>query len=238
MNKIIRLNNHGHLRFTAILCATVLCLNSCTTQKTAYAVQTQPMSADLEKKVLRETGLSGAVIGGVVGGITGALVMGIDARMRGLSPEETQKRIAIGATAGAVGGGVIGYNQGRQKGGEMVAKSIGRDRLNQLLAGAQAQNQHLASFNAGLKDQIAKAGRISDPKEKRAAYSSLRKQSNRELSEANSRIELRNKALQNPRFSNQERNAYQSKRNDLVNKRNSLEESINQIAKSEQAIAY
>jgi hypothetical protein len=233
----------NRLIFPTILCVTSLLVNACTTQGTAYAVQTQPMSVDLEKQVLRETGLSGVVVGAVAGAVVGALLGGLAGSLAGGSTEEerndnVRRGLITGAVAGGTLGGAAGYQKGQQKGQEIVAKGMGRDKLNQLLQGARAQNQHLASYNAGLREQIAKVKKIPDSKEKKLAYTGLRNQSNKELKEAEQRIQLREKALENPGWKELEKREYRAQKNDLVAKRNSLVASINQVSKLEQSVVF
>ena len=221
------------LVFPAMLCLASVLINSCTTQSTAYAVQTQPMNADLEKQVLKETGLSGMAIGAVTGVVTGAVIGGLMAKVTG---GDVKTGAVTGGVAGGLLGGYAGWQKGQAKGQEMVAKSMDRDHLTKLLAGAKAQNRYLASYNAGLREQIAKASKNPDPKERKAAYASLKNDGNKQLKETDDRIALRDKALKNPEWAANQKGAYRSEREDMVAKRNELVASINKASKLEQDV--
>ena len=229
------------LALPAILCGGSLLLNSCTTQSTAYQVQTRPMSVDLEKKVLKETGLSGMAVGAAVGAVAGGLGGAILGKIAGANDAQMKRLIIAGAVAGGASGGFTGFQQGQQKGKLLVATGMSRDQVRNLVKGARVQNQDLASFNAGLRKKIASTRGISDPKERKLAYSSLRKQTEDKRQEADSRIALRNKALGSESWKGKyrtERSEYRGLAKNMEKDRDSLAFQLTQISKLDQAVVY
>lgn len=240
MNTKTNSEKRNHLVVAAILCATSLLINSCAslTPQTAYTVQTQPMSVDLEKKVLRETGLSGMATGAIIGGIGSAVVIGFLTKMAGGSDEQVKRNATAALVTGGLIGGVKGYQKGKSEGQKIVAQSMDNDKLNELLKGAKAYNQHLASYNLNLRDKLAEVKKIPDPKEKQFAYASLRKQSDKELKATDVRIAERTKAIDNPAWKYSEKSKYRAQKDELVARKASLVAMNNQMAKLEQAIVY
>jgi len=226
MNTKTRSEKRKRLIFPTILCVTSLLLNSCATEDAIDLVKTQPMTVDLEKRVLRETGLSGMAIGAVTGAVTLGILAGVVTKLSGGSTDQVKTAVIAGGAAGLLAGGYKGWQKGQQKGQELVTASMGRD------------NQCLANYNSGLRDQIAKAKKNSDPKAQKLAYANLRKQSNKQLKETNDRIEMRNKALENKEWDSNQKGEYCAVRDDLVNKKENLVASINQISKLEQSVVY
>ncbi len=232
---------HYRLALPAILCGGSLLLNSCTTQNTAYQVQTQPMSVDLEKKVLRETGLSGMAVGAAVGAVAGGLGGAVLGKIAGANNDQMKRLIIAGAIAGGASGGFAGYQQGQHKGKQLVASGMSRDQVRDLVKGARAENQNLASFNAGLRKKIASTRSISDPKERKLAYGTLRKQTEGRLRDADSRIALRNKALGSEPWQKDYRTQsreYRGLTKSMVNDRNAMANYQNQISQLDQAVVY
>lgn len=238
MNTKTRPEKRMRLIFPTILCVTSLLLNSCTTQSTAYDVQTQPMTVDLEKQVLKETGLSGMAIGAATGAVAGAVLGGVLMKLTGGSNAEVKTAVIAGGAAGLLAGGYKGWQKGQQKGEEIVTASMGRDKMDQLLTGARAQNQQLENYNCGLRKRIADVIKLSDPKEKKLAYEALKRQSNKKLDETNERIAMRDKALDNKEWDSNQKGKYRTEEKDLVCKRDNLVASINQMSKLEQAVVY
>lgn len=232
----------GHCRaFTAILCAGSLLANSCTTQSTAYQVQTQPMSQDLEKKVLRETGLSGMAIGAIVGGIVVGGLSAVAVKAAGGSSQQVKNAATAGFVAGAVGGGIKGHQEGQKKGQQTVAASMTRDQARQLVKGARAHNQELASFNSGLRKKIASVKQFSDPKEKKLAYQTLKKQTDNKIRDTDSKIKLRNDALKSDKWAKgtgSEKSQYSGLTNEMVSQRNALASYSAQLSKLETTTYY
>ncbi len=238
MNTKTRSDKRNRLILPTILCVTSLLLNSCTTQSTAYDVQTQPMTVDLEKQVLKETGLSGMAIGAITGAAAGALFAGVLTKVSGGSADQVKTAVIAGGAAGLLAGGYKGWQKGQQKGQEMVTASMGRDKMDQLLTGARAQNQQLENYNSGLRKRIADVKKLSDPKEKKLAYEALKRQSNKKLIETNDRIAMRNKALDNKEWDANQKEKYRAEEKDLVCKRDNLVASMDQMSKLEQAVVY
>ncbi|MCB1129567.1 MAG: hypothetical protein KDN05_00460 [Verrucomicrobiae bacterium] len=239
-SRISLVRSHRHA-LTAILCAGSLLANSCTTQSTAYQVQTQPMSVDLEKKVLQETGLSGALIGAAAGAVIGGALAGGLTAAAGGNSEQIKRNALIGAGLGAAGGGVKGYQEGQKKGQQMVTASMTRDKARQLVKGARAHNQELASFNSALRKKIASVKQFSDPKEKKLAYRTLASQANKKIKEADKLIETRKKALESDKWAKgtgSEKSQYRGLTNEAVNTRNTMASYSAQLAKLDQSVVY
>lgn len=229
------------LAISATLCASSLIICSCTTQNTAYQVQTQPMSVDLEKKVLNETKFSGAAIGAAAGAAAGGLLLAVATKAAGGSDEQVKKALISGAVLGGAAGGVKGYKEGEKKGQQIVSKGMTRDQARELVKGARAHNQQLASFNSGLKKKIASVRQFSDPKEKKVAYKTLASQTDKTVKEADKLIATRKKALESERWaknSYSERSQYRTLTNEMVNERNSLADQLAQVSKLEQSLVY
>lgn len=240
--KITAIANRSNNRaLTSILCAVSLLANSCTTQSTAYQVQTQPMNQDLEKKVLQETGLSGMAVGAVVGGVATGAALALLTKAAGGNEEQVKRAAIAGFAAGAVGGGMKGYQEGQKKGQQMVGSAMSRDQAKQLVKGAKAHNQQLASYNSGLRKKIASVKQFSDPKEKKLAYNTLAKQTDKMIKDADKKIEIRNKALESDKWaknSGSEKSQYRGLTNDMVKERNSLTSYSAQVSKLEQSVVY
>lgn len=225
----------------AIFCAGGLMLNSCTTQSTAYQVQTQPMSVDLEKKILRETGLSGMAIGAAVGGVATGAALALLTKAAGGNDEQVKRAAIAGFAAGAVGGGINGFQEGQKKGQQMVAATMTRDQARQLVKGARAHNQQLASYNSGLRKKIASVKQFSDPKEKKLAYIALKKQTDKMVKDADKKIETRNTALNSDKWAKgtgSEKSQYRGLTNEMVSERNTLASYSAQLSKLEQSVVY
>jgi hypothetical protein len=231
-------DKHCRLVFPAILCMACVPINSCTTGTTATMVTTQPMNSDLEKKVLNETGLSGMFIGAAAGAAAGAVLNGVLAKLAGGDTNQVRTAAVEGAVVGGTLGACAGWQKGHAEGGRIVANAMDRDHLSKLLMGAKAQNRYLASYNAGLRDQIAKASRNPDPKERKAAYAGLRDEGNKQLKKTDSRIAMRDKALNNKEWVSNQKLAYRSERNDMVAKRSELVASINKASRLEQEVVF
>ena len=150
---------------TAVLAVVGLFLSpACTTTATQQQVLSEPMTSDLEAKVLKETGISGALIGALAtGAATGALTFATLAAT-GASLEQAAVGAAIGGAAGAAAGGVAGYQQGKKQGQKMVAQAMTRDQVRQLVQGARDYNVRLAKNNATLKAALQRAKTTGDKK--------------------------------------------------------------------------
>jgi|GEM_PF-769750 len=231
----------NRLALTAILCVGSLLANSCTTQSTAYQVQTQPMSVDLEKKVLNETVFSGTALGAVAGAAAGGLSLAVATKAAGGSDEQVKKALIAGAVLGGTAGGVKGYQEGQKKGQQIVAGAMTRDQARQLVKGARAHNQQLASYNSGLRKKIASVKQFSDPKEKKLAYRTLAKQTDKQIKDSDKLIATRKKALESDKWAKgtgSEKSQYRGLTNDMVSERNALASYSTQLSKLEQSVVY
>ena len=154
------------------------------------------MTSDLEAKVLKETGISGALIGALAtGAATGALTFATLAAT-GASLEQAAVGAAIGGAAGAAAGGVAGYQQGKKQGQKMVAQAMTRDQVRQLVQGARDYNVRLAKNNATLKAALQRAKTTGDKK----TIGTIRKEGTKELKVLDQRLANREKALKQGKF--------------------------------------
>jgi hypothetical protein len=177
----------------AIATAAAIFSSGCTTTSTQRQVLSEPMSSDLEAKVMKETGISGAAIGALVGGVTTGALTFATLAATGSSMEQAATGAAIGAAAGAVGGGITGYGQGKKQGQKLVAQAMTRDQVAEYVKGARAYNVHLAKTNATLRTALARAKSTGDKK----TLNIIRKEGTAELKSLDQRIASRTKAVNN-----------------------------------------
>jgi hypothetical protein len=208
--------------------ALVLCLafvNGCTTTATQQQVLSEPMTSDLEAKVLKETGISGALLGALAAGAaTGALTFATMAAS-GASLEQAAIGAAIGGAAGAAAGGVAGYQMGKKKGQEVVAQAMTRDQVRQLVQGAREYNVRLANNNATLRTALQRAKTTGDKK----TLGSIRKEGTKELKFLDQRLANREKALKQGKFpSGSEKTQYQAQLTKAKSERAQLVKIVNE----------
>ena len=208
----------------------LLNLSACTTTGTKQLVLAEPMSADLEAKVLKETGISGAAIGAVGGALVGGLATMGAARAAGASAEEALILGAIGAVAGGTAGGMAGYQVGKKQGEKVVAQAMTRDQVAKYLQGAKAYNDHLAQVNTTLKTQLNSARQIEKPNIRKTRLAQIDKAARTELKDVDKRLALREKAVDNLNWGNKSDEAvYRQRAIQLKAQRAALVESINQL---------
>ena len=179
-------------KVTASLAIASLFLNaSCTTTGTQARVLSEPMSADLEAQVMKETGISGALVGALVGGVaTGGLTY-LAMVSSGASSEQALTGAAIAGTAGAVGGGVAGYQKGKKDGQKLVATAMTRDQVAKFIEGARVYNKHLAQTNSTLRTALQRAKTSKD----KSTLALVKKESGNELKDLDKRIANRQQAI-------------------------------------------
>ncbi len=223
----------------AIIAVGISCLpmSSCVTPSTGNLVKQGHMTSDLEKKVLMETGVSGAAIGVISGAATGAaagvLAEGIGSVIQGrqFNSENAKRNATVGAVAGGVTGGVIGYQQGVKQGEQLVSAAMSRDNVNNLLKGARAYNSGLRSYNAGLRTRITAAKKEPDATKRKPTYVSLEREAKSQLNNANDRIAERNKAIGNVKWDGDQRQEYKSTIEPLTAQRDSLKKQVDTLAR-------
>ena len=182
-------------------------VNGCTTTATQQQVLSEPMTADLEAKVLKETGISGAAIGAVAGAVVGGLAMMGAAAASGASAEQALTMGIIGAVAGGTAGGIGGYQEGKKKGQQVVAQAMTRDQVRQLVQGAREYNTRLAKNNATMSAALQRAKASGDKK----TLGVIRKEGTKELKILDQRLATREKALNQGKFpAGSEKAAYQA----------------------------
>ena len=226
-------------RKCSLIAVVISCLpmSSCVTQGTGNLVKHGHMTSDLEKKVLMETGVSGAAGGAIVGAGIGAFA-GVAAEVidsvigrRNFDRENAKGNATVGAVAGGVTGGVIGYQQGRKQGEQLVSAAMSRDNVNNLLKGARAYNNGLKSYNSELRTRIATAKKDPDVAKRMATYVSLEREAKSQLNNANDRIAERSKAAGNVIWDGGQRREYKSTIEPLTAQRDSLKKQVDMLAR-------
>jgi outer membrane lipoprotein SlyB len=208
----------------------LLNLSACTTTGTKERVLAEPMNADLEAQVLKETGTSGAVIGAIGGALVGGLATMAAARAAGASAEEALIMGAIGAVAGGTAGGMGGYQHGKKQGEKVVAQAITRDQVAKYLQGAKDYNDRLAQSNAMLKTQLNSARQIEKPNVRKARLAQIDKAARTELKDVDKRLAQREKAVDNLNWGNKSDEATYKKRvTELKAQRTTLVNTINSL---------
>jgi len=180
-----------HQAAAVLTAGAMLLQTSCTTTGTAQQALSEPMSADLEAKVMKETGISGAAIGALVGGLAtgGATFLAMTAA--GANPQEALIGAAIGGAAGAVGGGMVGYDKGKKAGQKLVAEAMTRDQVAQYIKGARDYNTRLTQTNQTLSAALQRAKSTNNKK----TLVQVQKEGAKELKNLNARIANREKAI-------------------------------------------
>ena len=218
----------------SLLLCLVLFTNGCTTLETQKLVLEEPMNEDTEARVLRETGISGAVTGALIGAALVGVSTGLIVAARGGSAQQALVAGGIAAAAGGVAGGMVGYQQGKHQGQKIVAKSMERDQIQKLIAGARHYNARLARANQALKTRLSQVKQINDPKMRVREYNRLLKAAKEEETETSKRIALRQKALANPQWKNSDKPVYKSTLTTLSSETATLNTTIGQIEKAKQ----
>lgn len=208
----------------------LLNLNACTTTGTKERVLAEPMSADLEAQVMKETGISGAVIGAAAGAVLGGLATMGAAAVAGASAEEALIAGAIGAVVGGTAGGMGGYQEGKKKGQQVVAQAMTRDQVEKYLQGAKAYNVRLANANSALKSELGSIRQINEPSLRKARLSRLDKAARSELKDVDKRLAQREGALDNLNFgSKSDEVVYKQRLAELKTQRTVLVNTINSL---------
>jgi len=210
---------------TLALVVSLAFVNGCTTTATQQQVLSEPMTADLEAKVLKETGISGAAIGAVAGAVVGGLAMMGAAAASGASSEQALAMGLIGAVAGGTAGGIGGYQEGKKKGQQVVAQAMTRDQVRQLVQGAREYNVRLAKNNATLSTALQRAKSTGDKK----TLGTIRKEGTKELKILDQRLATREKALKQGKFpSGSEKTEYQAQLSKAKSERAQLVKIVNE----------
>lgn len=210
-------------------------LVSCVTPGTAKLVKTQVMDDGLERKVLKQTGLSGAVGGFLVGAGAGILLASVQIALeeqrlgRKLTDRERAVYVAQ-AAAMAMAGGIFGWHKGREKGAKVVATANDRDKLAQLVKGAKNYNAHIDNYNSVLRNETALAKVANDKSRLRG----LSKEASYKMKTVDKTIADRTKSINNlpPNY----RSDYKATLAPLIRERDELQSAIQNIAAAEKSI--
>lgn len=211
-------------------------LVSCVTPGTGKLVKTQVMDDGLERKVLRQTGLTGAAAGFLVGAAAGILLAAVQISLaeqslgRKLTDQERSIYVAE-ATALAFAGGVFGWHKGQQKGAKVVATAKDRDNLKQLVQGAKNHNAYMANYNDNLRREIASATASKDKKR----LHDLGKEASAMLKSEDKTIA--NRTSSSSKLPPSYRGGYQNTINPLIQERNELDAAVKKIAATEKAVS-
>lgn len=214
---------------SGIAALSLLHLTACTTTGTRDRVLAEPMTADLEAQVLKETGISGAVLGALAGAVVVGGATMLAARAAGASAEEALIAGAIGALAGGTGGGMAGYSQGKKKGQEIVGEAMTRDQVAKYLQGAKDYNANLAKNNAAIRAGIQSARQIEKPNVRKAQLARLDKAARTELKDVEKREAQREKALENLNWDSADASAYRQRLAELKQQKVALINTINEL---------
>ena len=225
-------------RITSILMiTTVLLIAACTTTQTQKLVLSEPMNSDLEGRVMRETGISGAVVGGLAGGAGAGGLAFVTAIATGSSAENAGIAAAIAGGSGAVVGGVVGAQEGRKRGEKMVAQALSRDQIQSYIQGAKAYNERIAQDNESLKSQIQQISKNPDVNSRKPQYYKLKVVTEGEIKTVDNRIAERQKALSKLEWSTADKSQYEAELTSLKTERKKLQTTYQQIIESTSAAA-
>lgn len=227
-----------HLRSGMMLALCVALFSSgCTTVETSRIVLEEPMTADTEARVLKETGISGALIGGLVGGLAvGATAAGITA-LRGGNSQQIATAGVGGFVGGAAAGGVAGYYKGKEQGQKIVAKAMTRDQVRQILEGARRYNRRLANVNEALRERVRQVRKSRDPRVQRQEYSQLIRVAKKEAQDSAKRINEREKALVQAKWSSDDKPIYRERLTTLKEEHRDLSSLITKMEKAQQNVS-
>ena len=207
----------------------------CTTVQTQKLVLSEPMNSDLEGRVMRETGISGAVVGGLAGGAGAGGLAFVTAVATGSSAENAGIAAAIAGGSGALVGGVVGAQEGRKKGEKIVAQALSRDQIQNYIQGAKAYNQRIAQDNESIKSQINQIAQNSDVKSRKPQYYKLKVVTEGEMKTVDNRINERQKALSQLDWDSADKGQYAAELNSLKIERKKLQSTYQQIVESTSA---
>jgi len=216
-----------------ITTAALLSFNSCTTTGTRDKMLAEPMTADLEAQVLKETGISGAVAGAIVGGLAVGGLTALALAASGASMEQALIGGAVGAVAGATGGGIAGYQMGKKEGEKTVAQALDRDQVEKYVQGARAYNTHLAQTNATLRGELNTSRQLNDPKKQKSRLARVERAAKTELKGVNARVAAREKAIKNLNWPESDKVAYQQELGTLVKQRDQLRKTLLELTNVE-----
>lgn len=233
--------NHAFFKkfLTIISCSLIIVLNflfaACTTTQTQKLVLSEPMNSDLEGRVMRETGISGAVVGGLAGGAGAGGLAFLTAVATGSSAENAGIDAAIAGGGGAVVGGVAGAEEGREKGEKIIAQAMSRDQIQSYIQGARAYNQRIAQDNESLKSQIQEISEEPNVSERKPQYYKLKVLTESEMKTVDNRIGDRQKALNDLDWQSSDKSQYEAELSALKAERKQLQVTYAQLVESTSA---
>jgi hypothetical protein len=204
----------------------LLSYTSCTTTGTRDKILAEPMSADLEAQVLKETGISGAVTGAIVGGLAVGGLTALALAASGASMEEALVGGAVGAVAGATAGGMAGYQMGKKEGQKTVAQAMDRDQVAKYVQGARAYNDHLAKTNDMLASEVKSIRQLNDPRKQKSRLAQVERAAKTELKGVDARVDAREKAIKNLNWPQSDKVAYQKELVTLKKQRDQLRQTL------------
>ena len=204
----------------------LLSYTSCTTIGTRNKMLTEPMSADLEAQVLKETGISGAVTGAIIGGLAVGGLTALALAASGASMQQALIGGGIAGVAGATGGGMAGYQMGKKEGQKTVAQAMDRDQVVKYVQGARAYNEHLAKTNYMLASEVKSIRQLNDPKIQKTRLAQVQQAANTELKGVDARVDSREKAIKNLNWPESDKVAYQKELLTLKQQRDQLRKTL------------
>ncbi len=225
------------LRLNLLLAAALChCLVSCVSTGTGRQIKNGPMTVDLESKVLKQTGLSGTILGGLGGAAAGfglgmLVVLADEAGGRTYSDEQRGRIVTATTIGGAVAGGMFGYKKGQQQGQRVVASAKEQNQLVSLVNGAREYNARLAAENQNLRNRVAGAKASKDSKQ----LAALKREAGANLADADARLRTRQIALE--KVQPEHRGDYAGTLPKLQQEKAKLESTIKDIASTETIIS-
>jgi hypothetical protein len=226
---------HATIRLitTITLSFAVFSTSSCTTTGTQKRILTEPMTEDLEAKVLKETGISGAVVGAIVGG---AAVGGLTFLALSASGASVEEALIAGAVAGVVGataGGMGGYQAGKRQGQKVVLQAMDRDQVAMYLEGARQYNLQMAKNNEILSKELKSISQLTNQKERKSRSARASKTAKAELKAADKRVEQREKAIEGLAWEDNDVAVYKRELQELKVQRDQLRNTIVKLSETE-----
>lgn len=187
---------------------------------------TEPMSADLEAQVLKETGISGAVTGAIIGGLAVGGLTALALAASGASMEQALIGGGAAAVVGATAGGMQGYQTGKAEGQKTIAQAMSRDQIGKYVQGARAYNDHLAKTNSILASEVKSIRQLNDPKMQKTRSLQVQLAANTELKGVDARITAREKAIKNLSWPESDKIAYEKELLTLKQQRDQLRKTL------------
>jgi len=204
----------------------LLIQTSCVTPGTRDRLCAEPLTADLEAQVLKETGISGAVLGAIGGGLAVGGLTALAMAASGASMEEALLVGGVAAIAGATGGGMAGYKKGKIEGQKTVAEAMNRDQVAKYVQGARAYNENLAKTNSMLANEVKNIRQLDDKKIQKSRLARVDRAARTELKDVDARVDAREKAIAKLNWPDKDKAEYKAELATLKKQRDQLRKTL------------